>query len=225
MKISRSQVLDLTIFENLQSCHVDTIVHCAQEKQFSPHETLFSEAEKADGMHILLEGSVKLVRMTSEGRELVLFIARDGQSVGEGAVFQNGTHALTALAMEKTTSLFLPQKLCFELVQASSIFALRMLSAFSLRQRMLIQKLSAQGERNAARRVAGYILHRYFMEGTDTQVPFYLSREDMANLLGLARETLSRQLSQLMECGAISIEGRIIHIKNEQILRNRAKGE
>ncbi len=223
--ISHSHILNLALFQNLPSCVIDSIVTHAQQKHFSTHEVLFTKAEQALGLHVIVQGGVKLICETSHGRELVLSIARTGQTVGEGAVFQQGTHAFTALAMEKTTSLFLPQKLCFELIHASSVFALQMLSIFSLRQNMFVQKLAAQGERNATKRVANYILHRYFIESVDTQNLFPLSREDMANLLGLARETLSRQLSQLIECGAISVEGRCIRIKNEHILRSKATGE
>ncbi len=225
MKVIQSYIQDIDLLKDVQICHQNAIVSTAQEMTFSSNETLFTEGEEALGIYILLQGCVKLVRLTSDGRELVLFIVRSGQMVGEGAVFQKGTHPITAMAMEKTKILFLPRKLCFELAANAPSFAMRLLSAFALRQRMLTQKLAAQGERNATRRVAGYILHRYFMEGADNQVPFKLSREDMANLLGLARETLSRQLSLLIECGAISIEGRTIFIANEQVLRSKAKGK
>ncbi len=225
MNISPSDISHLRLFQDLSPCIIEHIATHAQEKQFAPHEVIFSEAEQALGFHIILQGTVKLIRVTSHGRELVLFIAKTGQTIGESAVFQSGTHVCTAVTMKKTASLFLPQKLCFELIHTSSAFALRMLSIFSLRQNIFVQKLAAQGERNATRRVAGYILHSYFMEGAEMQTLFHLSREDMANLLGLARETLSRQLSHLIECGAICVEGRSIRIKNEHILRSKATGE
>ncbi len=219
------QLQNLPLFQGIVTEDIAKMLATVNKVQFPLGALVFSEGEEAQGFYIVLEGAIKLIRITSDGRELVVLIAREGYSVGEAAVYQESTHPISAIAMENTTALFFPRKLCFELVKSSPDFALRMLSLFSIRQRMLTHKLAAQGERNASKRVAGYILHRYFLEGSENTVPFKLSREDLASLLGLARETLSRQLSLLSECGAIELEGRTVYIKDEALLKAKAEGE
>ncbi len=215
----------LKLSTDLPQSDIDYICSSLKIIELQANKTIFTEGEETQGFYFVLEGFVKLIRITSDGRELVLFVVRSGYSLGEGAIFQNNTQPLTAITMEKTKLLFFPKKVCFELVRKSPDFALSMLSLFAVRQRMLVHKLAAQGERNATKRVAGYILHRYFLEGVQGSVPFNLSREDLASLLGLARETLSRQLSLLVECGAIILEGRKIFIKDLEILKIKAEKE
>ncbi len=218
----RSCIENITLLKNLEDKYINAIIHSAFEIKLSANETLFTETDIASGFYIILEGAIKHVRFTADGREFVLFIAKQGQTVGEGAAFQNSSHPISAVAMEKTHLLFIPCTLYIELVKNSPEFASEILNIFALRQRMLTNKLAAQSERNALRRVSGYILHRYFIEGGDSNISLKLTREEMANLLGLARETLSRQLSILVDCGAIELDGRSILIKNEDVLRSKA---
>ncbi len=220
----QSRIKNIALFQNLEQKCIDAILLNAYEVEVTTNETLFTEADEAKGFYVVLDGAIKHVRFTADGREFVLFIARKGQTVGEGALFQNSSHPISAVAMEKTDLLFIPRALCLELIKSSSEFASEIINIFALRQRMLTNKLAAQSERNALRRVAGYILHRYSIEGGEANISLNLTREEMANLLGFARETLSRQLSILVDCGAIILDGRSIFIKNEEILKSKADG-
>ena len=82
-------------------------------------------------------------------------------------------------------------------------------------------KLAAQGQGGAAGRLATYLLHRRQIGGTDV-IRLGVSREVLANLLGLARETLSRQLSRFAEAGLVELEGKDIAIRDVSALREIA---
>ncbi len=181
------------------------------------------------GIYIVLEGHVKVIRTTLDGKERILFLVRPGHIVGEGAVFQKNTHPATAIAVKKAHTLFLSAHHCHTLVQEIPLLASRLLAIFAARQRMLLHKITAQGERSAVARVAGYILHRASLEKdscnkNSQSVQLAISRYDLANLLGLARETVSRQLSLLVEYGALSLEGNTVHILDKEKLQNKALG-
>lgn len=224
MPLSSLELQNIKIFKDMSKEELQDIVSFIQVSTFSAGASLYTEADEAKGLFILLKGYVKLIRITSDGKEVVLFIAREGQMVGEGAVFQGGTHPASAIAIKKVQALFLPAKACKELVLKYPTLGLGILAALSLRQRMFIHKIAAQGEKSALMRVAGYIKHRSHLEDSSTILPFDISREDLANLLGLARETVSRQLSFLVECQAIVLKKREIHIINPAILKEKADG-
>lgn len=111
---------------------------------------LFREGERADGMHIVLRGVVKVVRFAPDGREMVLHLVRKGNTIGEAAMFQKGTFPASAVAVDDVETLFLPADALFTLVTENPEMALRMLAALSLRLRMFAHKLAAQGQGGAA---------------------------------------------------------------------------
>ncbi len=219
-----SEMQELALFSGIDKSELENIASNIQKLYFSEGSVIFNEGEEAKGMYIITKGDVKARRITSDGREVVLFISRAGYLIGEGAVFQDNTHPSTAVATTNVSLLFLSKKLCYELANKYPSFSLRLLKLFSVRQRMLIHKLAAQGERNALTRISAYILHRYFLEGATKVFTLHLSREDLANLLGFARETVSRQLSLLVEYNAIQLDGRTIHILDEELLKSISEG-
>ncbi len=219
-----SVVENIHVFKKLPLPTLEAISAVAQMRECVVGEALFTEGQDPEGIFVLYEGFAKVVRITNEGREVLIFLVRPGHMVGEGAVFQNSSHPATALVIKKVRALFIPFAACHVLVAQHTSFAMRMLSVLATRQRMFVHKIVAQGERNATMRVAGYIRHRSAQEGASSSVSFHVSREDLANMLGLARETVSRQLSLLAESGAIELEGRRVYIVDANLLKIKAEG-
>ncbi len=224
-----------SLFAGLEASCLEGIISRGKKQSFVCGEALFHEGQQASGIHILVHGFVKVVRTTTQGRELVLFLARPGNLVGEGAVFQMAvegaysspyvipTEVATALATEAVQTLFLSHEAVFQCLEEHPPLALRMLKALATRQRMFMHKLAAQAERGAVRRVAAYICHRCSIEGGQERIELGVSREDLANLLGLARETVSRQLSLLLDKGVIDVQGRVIVVKDIHVLKKMAQ--
>ncbi len=218
------------LFASMDAACLQSLEQSGQHCHFTAGQALYHEGQKASGVHIVLSGFVKVIRITSQGKELVLFLARPGSILGEGAVFQGAqtlysqaTEVATAMATKAVQTLFIPQESMFVLLQEHTSLPLCMLKTLATRQRMFMHKLAAQAERGAVRRVAAYLCHRLVIEGTEQQdeksLVLGISREDLANLLGLARETVSRQLSVLIEKGAINIQGRTLHICDYALLK------
>ena len=119
-------------------------------------------------------------------------------------------------------TLFLPADALFTLVTENPEMALRMLAALSLRLRMFAHKLAAQGQ--GGLRPAGLprICCTEADLGVGTASGSGFSREVLANLLGLARETLSRQLSRFSEAGLVELRGKDIVILDVPALQATA---
>ena len=157
----------------------------------------------------------------TDGREMVLHLVRGGNTIGEAAMFLKGTFTASAVAVDDVETLFLPAEALFALVTENPEMALRMLAALSLRLRMFAHKLAAQGQGGAACRLATYLLHRRQIGGGDC-IRLGVSREVLANLLGLARETLSRQLSRFSEAGLVELRVKDIIILDVPALQATA---
>lgn len=198
----------LPLFAPLSSEERERLAAGCRMRAFAKGAFLFREGEKAEGMFIVLRGVVKVVRFAADGRETVLHLVRPGNTIGEAAMFQRGTFPASAVAVAEVQALFLEAEALFRMVAENPELALKMLAALSLRLRMFSHKLAAQGQGGAAVRLATYLLHRRQIGGGGDVVRLGVSREVLANLLGLARETLSRQLSRFAEGGLVALRGR-----------------
>lgn len=92
MSNERLEVLGgLPLFEPLSPDERERLAAGCRMRAFARGATLFREGERADGMHIVLRGVVKVVRFAPDGREMVLHLVRKGNTIGEAAMFQKGT--------------------------------------------------------------------------------------------------------------------------------------
>ena len=93
------------------------------------------------------------------------------------------------------------------------------MKALAIRQRMFINKIAvSQGKISVRRRVAGWLLHKARVGRTNV-VDDGITREVLAGLLGLSRESLSRQLSSFADDGLVRLEKKAIIIQDEKALR------
>lgn len=211
----------LPLFEPLSREERERLAAGCRIRAFAKGATLLREGEQASGMYIVLDGVVKVVRFAPDGRETVLHLVRRGHTLGEGAMFQRGTFPASAVAVDDVETIYLPADVLFALVTENPELALRMLAALSLRLRMFAHKLAAQGQGGASCRLATYLLHRRQFGGGEL-IRLGVSREVLANLLGLARETLSRQLSRFVEAGLIELRGKDVFILDVAALQAKA---
>ncbi len=187
--------------------------------RFAPGDVLLREGDHAAGLYVVRKGVVKMIGLSPEGRETVLHLVRQGNTLGEGSVFQRGNYPATAVAAGPGEALYVGGEALIAMILENPDLALRMLAALSLRLRMFTRKLTNQARGGAERRLAAYLLHRRQLAGNDPVIRLGVSREVLAGLLGFSRETLSRKMSRLVESGAIRTRGRDVIIENEALLR------
>ena len=154
------------------------------------------------------QGLVKLSRSAPRGRECVLHLVRPGRLLDAGVLFYEGGLPASAMGVREGLLLWLDKRALLAVLRGNAALGLGLIAALSLRQRLFINKLAgSQGRISASRRVAAWLLHRSKMEKTDA-LDLGVSREILARLVGISRESLSRELSQLAANGLISVERR-----------------
>ena len=114
----------------------------------------------------------------------------------------------SSLGVREGRLLWLDKRALLAVLRGNAALGLGLIAALSLRQRLFINKLAgSQGRISASRRVAAWLLHRAKMERTDV-LDLGVSREILARLIGISRESLSRELSLLAANGLVSVERR-----------------
>ncbi len=185
---------------------------------FRKAEPVLDEGQPVEGLLVVLSGTVKIVRWDENGDEDILHLVRPGNFLAETAVFQGDAFPFSATAVSAVHALLVRRDVLLELIRRNPELALQLLAALSVRLRMFARKLSSSRIRaGASARLAAWLSHRRRMSGSN-RVASGLSREILAGVLGLARETLSRALNSLVESGLVKLEGKeIVILKPDEL--------
>ena len=174
-------------------------------------DLLFREGDRARHVPFVLSGEVKLVKMGPQGKEYVLHLTRGGAFPDPGALFYEAPLPATAVALGPGRLLWLERATMDRLLDENPRLARWLLQVLAARQRLFVNK------------VAGSLLHRSRMEAGRRQLELPGTRELMARLLGLSRESLSRELNKLAREGAIRLERRRVELLDMAALERRAQ--
>lgn len=177
-------------------------------------EIIFHETDPGDAMYVILSGLVKVSRTTEDGRQKVLALLAEGDFFGEMALVDGGPRSAEAAAMEDTVLVSIRRKDFQEWITANPTVAWGVIQGLSRRLRAANDQLMeatflAAQERvvQTLRRLAGS--HGEPLPGGGgrrLERPF--TQEELAQLAGTARETVSRVLGRLQDMGLVRWEGR-----------------
>lgn len=184
-------------------------------------DVIFRAGDPLDYIYVVRTGSVRTVFPGSEGDDQVIGFHLPSELVGLDAISANA-HQCDAVALERTSVCALPlgrlERLAAEIPALQRQFHVMISRQISHDHRHLV----AVGRRTARERLALFLhaLSERLESGGYSGVDFHLSmsREDIANYLGLALETVSRLLTKLAEEGVIRVERRRVRIVDPDAL-------
>lgn len=207
------------LFSGLSEEELDTIAGITVVKKFSRGESVFFEGDEADGFYMVLEGRVKIYKMSLEGKEQILHFFGPGEPIGEVPVFHGQPFPANAMALVNTQLLFFPRREFVDLVTANPSLALNMLAMLSLRLRRFAGQIESLSLKEVPGRLAAYLLYLSEEQGSESRVTLDIPKGQLASLLGTIPETLSRIFARMSEEGLIRVEGRDIYIRDLEGLR------
>lgn len=189
------------VFSSLSKEDLAKVADLVVHKNYKKKEILFQENQPMDSIVIINAGSAKAYKYTPDGREQILYIFAEGDFFGEQNLFGNHVGTYTIEALENTMTCFLTKLQFQKLIHQYPDIGIKIIEELGERMGRLENTLQSMGVRNVDARISSLLLE--FADKFGTQVPegilinLPLSREGMANYLGIARETVSRKLGQL----------------------------
>jgi CRP/FNR family nitrogen fixation transcriptional regulator len=196
-----------------------TVVH------FSRNATIFSEGDEADHSYKVVRGAVRLSKMMSDGRRQIAEFALPGDFIGINWLEE---HAMTAEALSDATLIAYGRGRLERLGDENrevraELFANLRHDLWAAQNHLVIL-----GRQSALERVAGFLVQLLERsKGEDrSRIDIPMTRQDIADYLGLTIETVCRMLTKLKTCGSIGIPDRhTITVRSAAALRRAAQPE
>ena len=184
-------------------------------------ELLFSDGEQADGFFVVLDGKVKVYKLSAEGKERILHIVHPGGTFAEAAIFGNGLYPAYAEPLLPSRLLYIPKAGFLELLASNSRIAINMIAGLSRFLRQFAQQIEELTFKDVPARLARYLLD--LSRGRETTVELPISKSQLASNLGTVSETFSRTLRKLIDDDLILVNGKKVQILDAARLEELAE--
>ncbi len=218
MENKKQFIADSFLFTGISSCQLAELAEISHVKTYGRGEAVFFEGEEADGFYMVIEGKVKIFKLSMEGREQILHIFGRGEPFGEVAVFQGRPFPANAAVLGKGKLLFFPGPEFIRLVHANPSIALNMLAMFSMRLRRFATQIEHLSLKEVPGRLASHLLYLSREQHNREQVTLDIPKGQLASLLGTSPETLSRIFAKMSEEGIIRLQGKVITLLDRERL-------
>jgi CRP-like cAMP-binding protein len=191
----------------LQDCRAPALALLAQgavERRFARGATLFRAGDKSRGLLLLLEGRVRVVRLTGD-RSRVVHFEDPGGTLGEVPLYDAGGYPATAIAERNSVVAIISRETLTGALRLDEQLAWALLTRMAARVRTLVERLEQLSVDTVQRRLAEWLLRHADDRGI---IVLGQSQAELAAELGTAREVLVRELGRLRRGDVLRTSGR-----------------
>lgn len=225
--IKKDKLLKLPLFSELDSDQLIQITSISRINKYKKNDIIFKEGSKYKGFYIVLKGTIKVYKNTTQGKEVTIHIIKPFNTFADVPLFEGETYPVNAQAADDCVLLFIPGDGFKKLLLNNSAICYKMLSGFAKRMRTLTKKIEDLSLKDVSNRLAGYIVDEVIRSGTERlNEPFInltISKKTLASYIGTITETLSRTFCKLEKENLIRVAGKKIFVKNFAGLKQLAK--
>jgi CRP/FNR family cyclic AMP-dependent transcriptional regulator len=213
------------LFASLSDHSLELIYRLAVPRHFQKGEIIFFEHDEAECVHLVVEGLVKIFCLADDGREKVLTFVKPGEIIGEMALFTGNVRSATGQAVEPTTTLVIYNNQFQRLLEEHGKIAVEIIKVLSQRLQNTNMQVMDAVFRDARSRLINTLalLGERFgtPEGGAIHITIRLTHQELASLVGTARETVSRILAELHSQGLLDVSDHRLVIVNMAELKSQ----
>jgi CRP/FNR family cyclic AMP-dependent transcriptional regulator len=216
------------LFEHLSPQECQRLEGRARGRSFPRRSVIYFPDEPGESLLLLTRGRVKIMSLTPDGREMIFAFIEPGELFGELAVLDSAPRNEHAEAVEASYVLAIPREEMVWLMGQRPDIALSITKLIGLRLRRVENRLKNILFRSIRERCLSMLLELLGSYGRASgkrwEIDLRLSHQELANLIGATRETITLTLGQLQKDGLIVINRRRITVLDRERLEDEAKG-
>ena len=223
------QLQKADLFSRLEADDLASLLPIARTRQVSTGKILFAAGDPASGFYVLLEGKIKLYKVSADGKEYILRVVHGGQTFAEAAAFSGLSYPVFAETMSPCSLAYFGADEFRDLIQDSPQLALNMIATMAALLQSLNQKIEDLSLREVAARLSRHLLAQARQHSGDVSdgVIFQLetTKSALAARLGTISETLSRTFKKLQQQGMVAVERDQVTLLDCRQLQQVADGD
>ncbi|QDU96500.1 Crp/Fnr family transcriptional regulator [Lignipirellula cremea] len=210
------------LFRQLSPEQMGRIEMRSRSRSFAAHSPVYLPAEKADSVFLLTAGLVKVCHLTTDGKESILAFVEPGEMFGELAIFDGDDRDEYVEAIEPAAVLMIPAEVLQQLMAESPGVAMGVTRLVGLRRHRIERRLKNLLFQSNHDRLVHLLLDLAEQFGAaepgGIRLRVRLTHQDLANLIGSTRETVTVILGRLKAKGVVSGGRRRIVLAKPQAL-------
>lgn len=176
---------------------------------YKKNHSLFLEGSFPRGVFCLNAGKVKIYKRGEEGKEQIIHIAKEGELIGFRAMFADNKYGVSAETLEESNICFIQKEDFLSMLDANPTLRNGFLKEMSRELSDRADFITHMAQKSVRQRLAFSLLH---LKEIYDENPINLTREDLANFVGTATETLIRLLTEFKQEGLVETQARKIVI-------------
>lgn len=197
----------------------------AKTKTYKKKELIFNEGHNPNYLYLLQKGKVKIFRSHEYGKELILGLCNEGDFFGYTTLLDETLYAESAVAIEESSVVLIPKEDFYALLNNNHMVMKRFVKLLSNEIIEKEEQLLKMAYSSVKKRVAETLLtlQKQYKSNANTENNISISREDLANMVGTATESLIRTLSDFKHDNLIEIKGSNITILDTKKIEDSIK--
>ena len=211
------------MLSNVPSDAVQALLPGSKVAAYRARQVVYLPGDRAQGVFFLAQGRVKISKVTRDGKELTLAYRTNGDFFGEPCLLEGGPREEMAEAMEATTAIEVDRETMDRALAANGAAAYWFARALIARRKDLESRVEQLIFKDVGAKLAELLLELGQSHGIEDNrgvvVGLKITHQEMANLIGSTRETVSLTLSQFKKKGLIQSEGRRVILADREGLR------
>ena len=217
-----------SLFCNLTSDALDSTSKNKVTNFYKKGTTLFFEGTPNYGLFEVCKGKIKISKLTSNGSCTIVDIASSGDTIGLNSILEHQLHSTSAEAVEDSVVCFFDKHYFANTVLKERPVVINIIDRLSKDIHNSTTRISSLSQKNVRERLAELMLSLSENYGKNDdelgseKLDILLSRDEMASMIGVAKETLIRTLSEFKDEGLVTQKGKYLYLKNRAKLHEYA---
>ncbi len=211
------------IFADFSEDELEAVAKRVTERLLKKGTTVFHEGQPGLAFYIIKTGRVKVYKLAEDGRELILGIFGDSALFGDVPVFDGGPYPAGAAALVDTYVYAINRDDFMSLISDNPHIAIKIVKVLGKRLRQAHGFVVDMALKGAPQKLSALLLRLADEYGVDSEgatlIDIPLTRQEIAEMMGVSRETAIRELSKFKRAGTIKLEGKKIFITDSLKLK------
>ncbi len=217
-KLDESLLISLPPFSKLERSQIREILDQSAARRYEADQSVFSEGDTADRFFMLLDGYIRVIRLTPEGEQVISLHIPSGQLFGIAKAIGRESYPATAMTAAESIVLSWPTRLWDDFLGKYDGFATETYKTVGARVGEMNNRIMEMATLHVEQRVANALLRLINQTGRKIdggiEIDFPITRQNISEMTGTTLHTVSRLLSAWQKQGIVESQRKRIMVRD-----------